>query len=57
MGIKTSGTVFQHIIDEMLGDLKPKCAVTYIDDIVIFFPSMKQQILDVESILNQLMLI
>ena len=30
MGMKTSGAVFQRLMDNMLGDLQPRCAVVYI---------------------------
>ena len=46
MGMKTSGAVFQQLMDIMLGDLQPKCAVVYINNITIFSPSMGQQIID-----------
>ena len=35
MGMKTSGTVFQRLMDQLLGNLQPRCAVVYIDDIAI----------------------
>ena len=44
MGTKTSGAVFQRLMDQMLGNLQPKCAVVYKDDITIFSPSMKQHL-------------
>lgn len=54
MGMKTSGAVFQRLMDEVLGDLQPKCAVVYIDDITIFSKSMDQHLIDVENVLKQL---
>ena len=36
MGMKTSGAVFQQLMDSVLGDLQPKIAVVYINDITIF---------------------
>ena len=39
MGMKTSGAVFQQLMDSVLGDLQPKIAVVYINDITIFSPT------------------
>ena len=50
MEMKTSGAVFQRIMDDMLGDLQPKCAVTYINDITIFSPNMEQHLIDMEKV-------
>ena len=41
MSMKTSGAVFQQLMDSVLGDLQPKIAVFYIDDITIFSPILK----------------
>ena len=54
MEIKTFDTVFKHIIEEILCNLQPKCAVTYIDNITVFSPLMEQHIVDVEAGLEQL---
>ena len=35
MGMKTSGAVFQRLMDAMLGELQHRCAVVYINDITI----------------------
>ena len=35
MGMKTSGEVFQRLMDQMLGNLKPRCAVVYINEFTI----------------------
>ena len=54
MGIKTSGAVFQQLIDSILGDLQPKIVVVYIDDITIFSPTLEQHLVDVNLILERL---
>ena len=40
MGMKTSGAVFQRLMDSVLGAFQPKIAVVYIDDITIFSPTL-----------------
>ena len=42
MGMKTSGAVFQFLMDSVMGELQPKIAVVYIDDITIFSPTLEQ---------------
>ena len=54
MGMKTSGAVFQRLMDQMLGDLQPRCAVVYIDDITIFSPSMDQHLVDLGKVFKRL---
>ena len=52
MGMKTSGAVFQQLMDSVLGDLQPKIAVVYIDDITIFSPTLKY-LVDVNLVLEE----
>ena len=54
MGMKTSGEVFQRLMDEMLGDLQPRCAVVYINDITIFSKSMEDYIVDLGKVFAKL---
>ena len=37
-------------MDWMLGNLQPRCAVVYINDITIFSPSMKLILIDLEDV-------
>ena len=46
MGMKTSGAVFQQLMDSVLGDLKPKIVVVYIGGITIP-PTLEQHLVDV----------
>ena len=54
MGMKTSGAVFQSLMDSVLGELQPKIAVVYIDDITIFSPTLEQHLEDVNCVLERL---
>ena len=54
MGMKTSGVVFQCLMDGIIRDLQPKFIVVYINDITIFSPTMIQHFVDVENVLKQL---
>ena len=49
-GMKTLVAVFQQLMDTMLGDLQPKCAVVYSDNITIFSPSIGQHIIDLGEV-------
>ena len=54
MVMKTSDAIFQHLMDLVLGELQPKIAVVYIDDITIFSPMLKQHIEDVSCVMERL---
>ena len=54
MGMKTSGAVFQCLMDSVLGNLQPKIAVVYIDDITIFSPVLEQHDDDLDCVLVRL---
>ena len=54
MGMKTSRAVFQQLMDSVLGDLQPKVAVVYINDITIFSPTLEQHYEDVNCVLERL---
>ena len=54
MVMKTSGTVFQHVMSYLLGNLQPKIWVVYIDDIAIFTPTLEQHHEDVDCVLERL---
>ena len=54
MGIKTSGAVFQRLMDAMLGELQPRCVVVYIDNITIFSPSLCQHLIDLGEVFKRL---
>ena len=54
MGIKTSGAVFQRLIDELSGELQLKCVGVYIDDITIYSQTYKQHLVDLDQVLKKL---
>ena len=54
MGIEPSGAVFHWLINSVLGDLQPKIAVVYIDDISIFSTTLEQHLVDVILVLERL---
>ena len=53
-GLKTYGAIFQRLMDWMLGNLQPRCAVVYIDDITIFSPLLKQHLQDLRETFERL---
>ena len=55
MSMKTSGAVFQRLMDNMLGNLQPRCVVVYIDDITIFSLSRGQHLIDLGKVFNWLL--
>ena len=54
MGTKTSGAVFQRLMDAMLGELQPCCAVVYIVNITIFSPSLWKHLIDLGEAFKRL---
>ena len=54
MGMKAYVAVFQCLMDSVLGELQPKIAVVYIDDITIFSPTLEQHYEDVNRVLERL---
>ena len=53
-GMKTSGAIFQRMMDSVLGDLQPKITKVYIDNITIFSPTLEQHYKDVNCVLERL---
>ena len=49
--MKTSGAVFQHLMDSVLGNLQPKIALVFIDNITIFSHTLEQHHEDVHCVL------
>ena len=53
-GMKTSGAVFQRLVDLIVGELQPRCVVVYIDNITIFSNSLNEHLHDVDKLLAKL---
>ena len=56
MRMKNSGAIFQRLMDSVLGDLQPKIAVVYIDNIKIFATTLEHYHEDMDCILERLSL-
>ena len=54
LGMKTSGAVFEYLMDSVLEYLQPKIAVVYIDYIKIFYPTLEKHYKDVNCVLERL---
>ena len=54
MGMKTSGAVFQQLMDSVLGDLQLKIEVVYIDDITVLSPTIEQYLANLNLVLERL---
>ena len=57
MGMKTSGAVFQRLMDAMIGELQPCCAMVYINKINIFSPSNSKHLKDLGEVFRRLTLV
>ena len=53
-GLKTASAKFQRAIDVILATVRFQCALTYLDDIVIYSPIFEQHLLDLAAVLTLL---
>ena len=53
-GIKNGPPTFQRIINKLLGNLQWKCALSYIDDIIVYSKSLQEHIQHLEQVLSAL---
>ena len=54
MGMKTSRAVFKRLMDQMIGNSQPRCAVMYINNITSYSPTMKQPLVDLEDVFKRI---
>jgi Reverse transcriptase (RNA-dependent DNA polymerase) len=53
-GLKTAPATFQRAIDVILSTVRFQCALTYLDDIVIYSPAFEKHLVDLETVLTLL---
>jgi transposase InsO family protein len=53
-GLKTAPATFQRAIDVILSTVRFQCALTYLDDIVIYSPTFEQHLVDLNTVLTLL---
>ena len=49
-GLRNAGATFQRLMDELFSEIP--CVVVYIDDLLIFSPSLEQHAKDIRTVLN-----
>lgn len=52
MGMKTSGAVFQKLMNQAIEGLQPKCILVYIDNIYIFSKMLLDYVKNVHNVLQ-----
>ena len=52
--MKTSGAVFQQVMDQIFVGMQPNSVDVYIDDVTVFSATMVQHLLDLEEVFRQI---
>jgi len=53
-GLTNAPATFQRVMDNVLADLNGDCCLVYLDDIIVFSPSLQEHICDLESVFSRL---
>lgn len=54
MGLKNSPSTFQRVMDDILRGLVNECCLVYLDDIIIFGPSLQQHLINLKKVFTRI---